>query len=167
MRYQQLFASMAITKKLDEGFTSGVIWHTQGSGKTALSFYLNSILTDYFANKNKVAKFYFIVDRLDLLEQAKQEFEARGLSVKTANSRSELMAQFRSQQSLEGNLGTNEVTVVNIQRFEEDKEKVELPQYATNLQRIFVIDEAHRGYNPKGSFLAKLFDADHNSIKIA
>ena len=167
MRYQQLFASMAITKKLDEGFTSGVIWHTQGSGKTALSFYLNSILTDYFANKSKVAKFYFIVDRLDLLEQAKQEFEARGLSVKTANSRSELMAQFRSQQSLEGNLGTNEVTVVNIQRFEEDKEKVELPQYATNLQRIFIIDEAHRGYNPKGSFLANLFDADPKSIKIA
>ena len=53
------------------------------------------------------------------------------------------MAQFRSQQSLEGNLGTNEVTVVNIQRFEEDKEKVELPQYATNLQRIFVVHCLH------------------------
>lgn len=167
MRYQQLFASLAITKKLDEGFTSGVIWHTQGSGKTALSFYLNSILTDYFSKKNKVPKFYFIVDRLDLLEQAKQEFEARSLSVKTANSRSELMSQFRTNQSLEGNSGIREITVVNIQRFEEDKEKIELPQYATNLQRIFIIDEAHRGYNPKGSFLANLFDADPCSIKIA
>ena len=29
------------------------------------------------------------------------------------------------------------------------------------------MDEAHRGYNPTGSFLANLFDADKNSIKIA
>ena len=125
------------------------------------------VLTDYFAKKNKVAKFYFIVDRLDLLEQASQEFEARGLEVKTANSRSELMEQFRNNQAMEGNSGKPEITVVNIQRFEEDKQKVRLEAYATNLQRIFIIDEAHRGYNPTGSFLANLFDADENSIKIA
>ena len=167
MRYQQLFASLAIRDKIEEGMTSGVVWHTQGSGKTALSYYLNGILTDYFAQKNKVAKFYFIVDRLDLLEQAKGEFEARGLVVKTANSRKELMEQFKTNQSLEGSSGQREIIVVNIQRFEEDKEKVVLPNYATNLQRIFIIDEAHRGYNPTGSFLANLFDADKNSIKIA
>lgn len=33
MRYQQLFASFAIRKKLDNGIKSGIIWHTQGSGK--------------------------------------------------------------------------------------------------------------------------------------
>lgn len=167
MRYQQLFASLAIRKKLAQGVTSGVIWHTQGSGKTALSYHLNYVLTDFYAKQNKVAKFYFIVDRLDLLEQAKQEFEARGLTVQTANTRAELMAQFRTNQALEGTSGKAEVTVVNIQRFQEDKEKVELPAYATNLQRVFIIDEAHRGYNPKGCFLANLFDADKNAIKIA
>ncbi|MBR5357316.1 MAG: type I restriction endonuclease subunit R, partial [Lachnospiraceae bacterium] len=118
-------------------------------------------------DQNKVAKFYFIVDRLDLLEQASQEFEARGLEVKTANSRAELMEQFRTNQSLEGESGKPEVTVVNIQRFAEDKERVSVPAYATNLQRIFIVDEAHRGYNPKGCFLANLFDADPDSIKIA
>lgn len=167
MRYQQMFASLAIREKLNDGVTSGVIWHTQGSGKTALSYHLNSVLTDYFATQNKVAKFYFIVDRLDLLEQASQEFEARGLSVKTASSREELMEQFRTNQSLEGNTGKREITVVNIQRFAEDKTRVDLSGYATNLQRIFIIDEAHRGYNPVGSFLANLFEADPNSIKIA
>ena len=167
MRYQQLFASFAIKDKIDKGVKSGIIWHTQGSGKTALSYYLINVLTDYFASKNQVAKFYFIVDRLDLLEQAGQEFKARGLKVKTANSRAELMQQFRENKSLEGNSGENEITVVNIQRFEEDKEKVEIPPYATNLQRIFIIDEAHRGYNPKGSFLANLLEADKNAIKIA
>ncbi|MDN3956172.1 type I restriction endonuclease subunit R [Sporolactobacillus laevolacticus] len=167
MRYQQMFASMAVCNKLDEGVKAGVVWHTQGSGKTALSFYLNHVLSDYFAAQNKVAKFYFIVDRLDLLEQASQEFEARGLEVKTANSRAELMEQFKTNQALEGNSGKSEITVVNIQRFAEDKEKIDIPPYATNLQRIFIIDEAHRGYNPTGSFLANLFDSDKNSIKIA
>lgn len=167
MRYQQMFASFAIQNKLEEGKKSGIIWHTQGSGKTALSYYLTRILTDYFARKNQVAKFYFVVDRLDLLEQAKQEFEARGLTVKTANNKEDLMEQFRTNQSMEGNSGSLEITVVNIQRFAEDKSKVDLPKYATNLQRIFIIDEAHRGYKPEGSFLANLFNADLDSIKIA
>lgn len=167
MRYQQMFAALAVRDQLSKGVKSGVIWHTQGSGKTALSYYLNKVLTDYFASVNKVAKFYFIVDRLDLLKQASQEFIARGLEVKAANSKAELMEQFRENNSLHGSSGKSEITVVNIQRFAEDKEKVRIAAYATNLQRIFIIDEAHRGYNPKGSFLANLFDADKDSIKIA
>ncbi len=167
MRYQQLFASLAIRKRLSEGVKSGVVWHTQGSGKTALSYYLVYILNDFYAKQNKVAKFYFIVDRLDLLEQATQEFEARGLVVSTANSRAELMEQFRNNQAQQGVSGHAEITVVNIQRFAEDKEKVRISDYATNLQRIFILDEAHRGYKPGGCFLANLFEADENAVKIA
>lgn len=167
MRYQQLFASLAIRKKLEEGVKSGVVWHTQGSGKTALSYYLTYVLNDFYSKQNKVAKFYFIVDRLDLLEQATQEFEARGLVVSTANTRAELMEQFRSNQAQQGVSGQAEITVVNIQRFAEDKEKVRISDYATNLQRIFILDEAHRGYKPGGCFLANLFDADTDAVKIA
>lgn len=167
MRYQQLFASLAIRKKLEEGVKSGVVWHTQGSGKTALSYYLTYILNDFYSKQNKVAKFYFIVDRLDLLEQATQEFETRGLVVSTANTRAELMEQFRSNQAQQGVSGQAEITVVNIQRFAEDREKVRINDYATNLQRVFILDEAHRGYKPGGCFLANLFDADTNAIKIA
>ncbi len=167
MRYQQMFAALAVRKKLSEGVKSGIIWHTQGSGKTALSFYLSYILTDFYAKQNKVPKFYFIVDRLDLLEQATQEFEARGLVVSTANSRKELMEQFRDNQAHTKASGQAEITVVNIQRFAEDKEKVKLNSYATNLQRIFIMDEAHRGYKPGGCFLANLFEADPDAIKIA
>lgn len=156
MRYQQMFASMAIRDKLKAGIKSGVVWHTQGSGKTALAYYLSYILTDFYAKQNKVAKFYFIVDRLDLLEQATQEFEARGLVVTTANSKKELMEQFRNNHALEGANGKAEITVVNIQRFAEDKGKVRFNDYATNLQRIFILDEAHRGYKPGGCFLANL-----------
>lgn len=149
MRYQQFFAAMVVRQKIAEGVTSGIIWHTQGSGKTALSYHLSYVLTDYFASVNKVTKYYFIVDRLDLMKQAKEEFEARGLVVKTANSRSELMEQFKTNQSQEGTTGEPEITVVNIQRFEERQDKVVLPAYATSLQRVFIIDEAHRGYKPE------------------
>ena len=60
MRYQQMFATYAIRDKLSDGVKSGVVWHTQGSGKTALSYYLSYYLSDYFAHNNKVAKFYFV-----------------------------------------------------------------------------------------------------------
>jgi type I restriction enzyme R subunit len=43
MRYPQLFATKAIEKKLDEGIKKGIIWHTQGSGKTGFGFLQCSI----------------------------------------------------------------------------------------------------------------------------
>ncbi len=167
MRYQQMFAALAIREKIKAGVKSGVVWHTQGSGKTALSFHLTKVLKDFYANQNKVAKFYFIVDRLDLLQQASDEFSARGLRVTTANSRNELMKQFRENQALQGSSGEDEITVVNIQKFKDDPEKIELPPYATNMQRVFIMDEAHRGYKPQGCFLSNLFNADKNAVKIA
>lgn len=51
MRYQQLFASLAIRRKLAAGVKSGIIWHTQGSGKTALAYYSVRSLTDFYAQR--------------------------------------------------------------------------------------------------------------------
>ncbi len=168
MRYQQMFASYAIRHTLDNGVKSGIIWHTQGSGKTALAYYSVRSLTDFFAKRNVVAKFYFIVDRIDLMEQATDEFAARGLVVHNAKSRTELMNDISSRSITANNEGKLEIMVVNIQKFKEDKTKVKVDDsYSTNLQRIFFIDEAHRGYNPKGSFLANLLEADQNAVKIA
>jgi type I restriction enzyme R subunit len=169
MRYQQMFATFAIKQKLSEGVKSGIIWHTQGSGKTALAFYNVKYLTDYYASLPNpvVPKFYFIVDRIDLLTQAKIEFEERGLTVNTVSDREELMKQFRSQTSIFNQQGKLEITVVNIQKFKEDQHKVKMDEYAINLQRIYFLDEAHRGYKPDGCFLANLFDSDRDAIKIA
>ncbi|MBP5380493.1 MAG: type I restriction endonuclease subunit R [Bacteroidaceae bacterium] len=168
MRYQQLFASYAIRKTLDNGVKSGIIWHTQGSGKTALAYYSVKSLTDYFAKKNTVAKFYFIVDRIDLMEQATDEFAARGLVVRNAKSRDELMQDISNTSITVNSDGKLEIMVVNIQKFKEDRQKVKIDgNYNTRLQRIFFIDEAHRGYNPQGSFLANLLEADKDAVKIA
>lgn len=168
MRYQQLFATYAIRNTLDRGVTSGIIWHTQGSGKTALAYYNVKSLTDYFADKDTPVKFYFIVDRLDLLEQASEEFADRGLIVRTAQSREEMMNDIRSNVVRLNDTGRPEIMVVNIQKFATDHQKISKKDvYNTNLRRVFFIDEAHRGYAADGSFLANLLEADKDSIKIA
>lgn len=166
MRYPQLFATKAIQAKLDKGIKKGIIWHTQGSGKTALSYYNVHYLTDYFQKKNIVPKFYFIVDRIDLLNQAKREFTIRGLSVHTVNSKEELIKNFRERKAIHGLTGNREITVVNIQKFKDDSDVLHDNDYDINIQRIYFLDEVHRSYDPKGSFLANLINSDRNAIMI-
>ena len=166
MRYPQIFATKAIEEKLDEGIKKGIIWHTQGSGKTALAFYNVKYLTHYYQKKGIVPKFYFIVDRLDLLIQAGREFKSRGLVVHNINSRDEFSRDIKSTSVIHNNSGKAEITVVNIQKFKDDPDVIRNTDYQLNIQRVFFLDEVHRSYNPKGSFLANLQQADPNSIKI-
>jgi len=166
MRYPQIFATKAIKKKLDEGMKSGIIWRTQGSGKTALAYYNVKFLTDYYQAKGVIAKFYFIVDRLDLLDQASKEFNSRGLFVHKVNSREEFARKIKSNKAIENDSGKTEITVVNIHKFENDPNVINNTDYNLNLQRIYFLDEVHRSYNPQGSFLANLRESDPNSIKI-
>ena len=166
MRYPQMFATMAIRDKLREGVRKGVIWHTQGSGKTALAYSNVRYLTDYFSKEEgKVAKFYFIVDRLDLAEQAKSEFEARGLNVKMIKDKKQFIDDIVNPGE-SNTSGKTTMTVLNIQKF--SKESVTKPaDYNVNVQRIYFLDEAHRSYNPTGSFLANLMSSDRNAVMIA
>lgn len=166
MRYPQLFATKAIEAKLEEGVKKGIIWHTQGSGKTALAYYNVKYLTDYFQKKNIIPKFYFIVDRLDLLIQAGKEFKSRGLVVHHVNSREEFAKDIKSTSVIHNNSGKAEITVVNIQKFQDDPDVVRNTDYQLNIQRVYFLDEVHRSYNPKGSFLANLNESDPNAIKI-
>jgi type I restriction enzyme R subunit len=166
MRYPQLFATKAIEEKLENGIKKGIIWHTQGSGKTALTFYNVKFLTDYFQTKKVIPKFYFIVDRLDLLIQSAREFKSRGLVVHEINSREEFAKDIKSTSVIHNNSGKPEITVVNIQKFADDPNVVRNKDYNLNIQRVYFLDEVHRSYNPKGSFLANLEESDVNAIKI-
>jgi type I restriction enzyme, R subunit len=166
MRYPQLFATKAIENKLTDGLKKGIIWHTQGSGKTALTYYNVKFLTDYFQKKQTIPKFYFIVDRIDLLIQAKREFSCRGLTVHTINSREAFTRDIKATQVIHNHSGKAEITVVNIQKFEDDPNVVSTKDYDVTIQRVYFLDEVHRSYNPKGSFLANLDQSDRNAIKI-
>ncbi len=166
MRYPQLFATKAIKNKLENGLRKGIIWHTQGSGKTALTYFNVKHLTDYYQKKDIIPKFYFIVDRLDLLIQAAKEFTARGLVVHKINSRDEFTKDIKSTKVIHNDSGKAEITVVNIQKFKDDPDVIKNNDYNLSVQRVFFLDEVHRSYNPKGSFLANLELADKHSIKI-
>ncbi|OCK44201.1 restriction endonuclease subunit R [Tenacibaculum soleae] len=166
MRYPQLFATKAIENKLENGLRKGIIWHTQGSGKTALTYFNVKHLTDYYQKKDIIPKFYFIVDRLDLLIQAAKEFTARGLIVHKINSRDEFTKDIKSTKVIHNDSGKAEITVVNIQKFKDDPDVIKNNDYNLSVQRVFFLDEVHRSYNPKGSFLANLELADKHSIKI-
>jgi len=166
MRYPQIFATKAIVSKLDEGIKKGIIWHTQGSGKTALAYYNVKHLTDYYQKQSIIPKFYFIVDRIDLLIQASKEFTARDLKVRTVNSREAFKKDIQTTTAIHNLDGKQEITVVNIQKFSDDPDVVKSKDYDINIQRIYFLDEVHRSYNPKGSFLANLRESDPNAITI-
>ncbi|GAB0002852.1 type I restriction endonuclease subunit R [Helicobacter pylori] len=195
-RYAQMFASLNVLKELQKHYENnpkdplkGIIWHTQGSGKTALTYHLTKLIRDFFSqsNLNKKTKFYFIVDRLDLLEQAKNEFLKRGLCVHEAENKEDLSQKLKNSSVFEGPQGNDEIIVVNIQKFKAPNEekapnedpssapkeiisKTDLQEFIQNshdLQRVFIIDEAHRSYDPKGCFYANLIECDKNAIKIA
>ncbi|MFB1299664.1 DEAD/DEAH box helicase family protein [Helicobacter pylori] len=189
-----MFASLNVLKELQKHYETnpkdplkGIIWHTQGSGKTALTYHLTKLIRDFFSPLNKKTKFYFIVDRLDLLEQAKNEFSKRGLCVHEAENKEDLSQKLKNSSVFEGPQGNDEIIVVNIQKFKAPNEekapnedpssvpkeiisKTELQEATKNnhdLQRVFIIDEAHRSYDPKGCFYANLIECDKTAIKIA
>ena len=166
MRYPQLFATKAIEQKLEEGKKKGIVWHTQGSGKTALTFYNIKFLTDYYQQQQIIPKFYFIVDRLDLLIQAQKEFTSRGLVVHTINSREEFSRDIKVTTVIHNDSGRPEITVVNIQKFEDDPNVVQTKDYDVDIQRVYFMDEVHRSYKPTGQFLVSLLQSDPNAIKI-
>lgn len=161
MRYPQFFATKAIKNSIEEWEKRWIIWHTQWSWKTALAFYNIRYLTDYFSKKGVVPKFYFVVDRLDLLIQTQKEFQKRWLEVSTVNSKQDLIKDFKN------NTTKVWITVINIQKFNEDTTVFNDSWYDIKVQRIYFIDEAHRSYDPKWSFLANLYNSDKEAIKIA
>ena len=166
MRYPQLFATLAIADRLAAGTRKGIIWHTQGSGKTALAYYNVRFLTDWFQQVGQVPRFYFIVDRLDLLKQARDEFRLRGLTVHVIDSRDAFARDIKQNVAARNDRGAAEITVVNIQKFKDDPDVVAAQDYNLAVQRVYFLDEVHRSYNPRGSFLANLEQSDRNAIKI-
>lgn len=104
-----------------------------------------------------------------------------------AENKEDLSQKLKNSSVFEGSQGNDEIIVVNIQKFKSPNEekapnedlssapkeivsKTELQEAAKDshdLQRVFIIDEAHRSYDPKGCFYANLIECDKTAIKIA
>ena len=167
MRYPQFFASKALVKRLDNGGKSGIIWHTQGSGKTALAAMSTRILRDYYAEKGITARFYYVVDRLDLLTQVSGEMAKRGLNVINVDSKSEFEKELNKPVSDHISANTDgEITVVNIQKFDEEMPAAK-NDYGAKIQRVIFVDEAHRSYKADGEFFKNLMLVDIDAVYVA
>lgn len=167
MRYPQFFATRKIIERLENGGKGGIIWHTQGSGKTGLAAFSNRVIRDYYAKKNIIARFFFIVDRLDLLRQSSVEFKNRGLNVINCKDKEEFTKEINKPLSTNIDVKSiGEICVANIQKLESQLDEAR-NDYNANVQRVFFIDEAHRSYCSTGEYLKNLMTCDVDAVYIA
>lgn len=132
-RYQQMRATNKIVQRVvTKEKRQGLIWHTQGSGKTLTMFF-----TAWKLRFNKLLanpKVFILVDRVDLDDQIFETFtNAGGKNIIRVTSRKDLEEKIQSAE--------RGIFITTIQKFSELGDKVE------NLDENVIIlsDEAHRG----------------------
>ncbi|MBI5152746.1 type I restriction endonuclease subunit R [Candidatus Peregrinibacteria bacterium] len=131
-RYQQFRATNLIVQRVIENKKKkGLIWHTQGSGKSITMFYTAWKLR--FEPHLKNPKVFILVDRIDLDDQIFETFiNCGGKNVVRATSRRDLEQKIKSPE--------RGIFISTIQKFSELGKEVE------NLDENVIIlsDEAHR-----------------------
>ena len=125
-RYQQFFAIKEILKRANEN-KGGVIWHTQGSGKSLTMVMATKLLTKKIVGSKVVV----VTDRVELDSQIHQTFINSELTPKRAKSSRHLIELLQS--------GTTIVTTV-LHKFKMlQQEKITIDD------KVFVlVDESHR-----------------------
>lgn len=158
-RYQQFRAVKKIVKKIKEGKTpeerGGIIWHTQGSGKSMTMMYaVRAIYHDQELSNFKVV---FVTDRKDLERQLRDTSKSVGYTVKLARSINELKELLKTD--------TPDLVMGMISKFQERELEQEFQLLNTSPNILIMIDEAHRTqYKLLGANLKKALP---NSIKLA
>ncbi|MDR4325853.1 type I restriction endonuclease subunit R [Bacillus pseudomycoides] len=138
-RYQQFRAvNKAIDRILraeDKTQRGGVVWHTQGSGKSLTMVYLAVKLRRIKELKNPTI--VVVTDRKDLDDQITNTFRRCGFP---NPQQAESVAQLR--QLLQQGTGSTIMTLV--QKFQEDAETKEFKNLSTAENIFVMIDESHR-----------------------
>ena len=131
-RYQQFFAIeetlKRVSAKKDGARAGGLIWHTQGSGKSLTMVMLTKLLKQIYIN----SKIIVVTDRIDLDGQIHETFENTDVKAGRASSGSDLIEKLQS--------GVSVITTL-VHKFE----KVKNQKVAIRDGDIFVlVDESHR-----------------------
>ncbi|MGD6891355.1 type I restriction endonuclease subunit R [Bacillus mobilis] len=138
-RYQQFRAvNKAIDRILrseDKTQRGGVVWHTQGSGKSLTMVYLAVKLRRIKELKNPTI--VVVTDRKDLDDQITNTFRRCGFP---NPQQAESVAQLRQ---LLGQ-GTGSTIMTLVQKFQEDAETKEFKNLSTAENIFVMIDESHR-----------------------
>ncbi|MBE9863989.1 type I restriction endonuclease subunit R [Campylobacter concisus] len=131
-RYQQFFAIEETLKRVsmikDGARAGGLIWHTQGSGKSLTMVMLTKLLKQIYIN----SKIIVVTDRIDLDGQIHETFENTDVKAGRASSGSDLIEKLQS--------GISVITTL-VHKFE----KVKNQKVVIRDGDIFVlVDESHR-----------------------
>jgi type I restriction enzyme R subunit len=158
-RYQQYRAVKKIIERIKNGKTpeekGGIVWHTQGSGKSLTMMYVvRAMFHDEELRKYKVV---FITDRKDLERQLEGVSKGVGFTVHVARSVEHLKELLRTN--------TPDLVMGLVHKFQERELKVPFPVLNESPNILVMIDEAHRS---QYKFLgANLRRALPNAVKIA
>jgi type I restriction enzyme, R subunit len=158
-RYQQFRAVKLAVKRLLEGKTprerSGIIWHTQGSGKSlTMMFMVREMYHHPSLSKWKVI---FVTDRTQLEDQLSETSHGIGFTVKIADGISKLKELLRADSS--------DLVMAMMHKFQERDLAETFPELNTSQNILVMTDEAHRTqYSLLG---ANLDRAIPNSARIA
>ena len=176
-RYQQHRAARRIAQRLRDGETpmerSGVVWHTQGSGKSLTMVFVGRMLRAS-RDLNDI-KIIMVVDRADLEDQLSSTARLIGGKINLVESRADVREVLSSPAS--------DVNMVMVHKFVEAKDdlpdslRAKLGRYAplpsaesfgvvNASERILImVDEAHR---TQGSDMGdNLFEAFPNAARVA
>jgi type I restriction enzyme R subunit len=149
-RYQQFRAVKLAVRRLLDGKTSrersGIIWHTQGSGKSlTMMFMVREMYRHPSLSKWKVV---FVTDRTQLENQLSETSQSIGFSVKVADSIKALKGLLASDSS--------DLVMAMIHKFRETDLKETFPELNSSPYILVMTDEAHRSqYSMLGANLDK------------
>ena len=149
-RYQQFRAVKLAVKRLLEGTTprerSGIIWHTQGTGKSLTMMFMVREMYQHAQLSNW--KVIFITDRTQLESQLSDTSKSIGFSVKVADSINKLKELLRTDSS--------DLVMAMIHKFRETDLTEIFPQLNDSPNILVMVDEAHRSqYKLLGANLEK------------
>ena len=170
-RYQQFFAikkAMTQLTKINSGKRKGgVVWHTQGSGKSLTMVMLAQAIAMESSIKNP--KIILVTDRTDLDRQITGTFRKCGIDVDNAKTGSQLVGLLRNE--------SDAVVTTIINKFETAVRKIKTPLESNNI--FVLVDEGHRTQHgtfniemqktlPNACFIAftgtPLFKKDKNTL---
>lgn len=158
-RYQQFRAVKKTVENLLKGTNrderGGIIWHTQGSGKSLTMVFL--IREMYLHSHLQSYKVVLLTDRKQLDDQIKETARSAGYTINDPGNVRDLKTALRSNSS--------EIVSAMIHKFQEDDYKATFPELNADEKILILTDEAHRSqYSILGSNLDKALP---NATRIA
>ncbi len=137
-RYQQFRAVRLAVQRLLTGTSprerSGIIWHTQGSGKSLTMMFM--VRAMYRHSKLQRWKVVFVTDRTQLEQQLSETSQNIGFTVKVADSIRKLKELLRSDSS--------DLVMAMIHKFRETDLREAFPELNASPNILVMTDEAHR-----------------------